>query len=50
MVRRTKKDALTTKAELLDAAERLFSEQGVSNTSMNQVAEAKWFSRNCIGP
>lgn len=48
MVRRTKADALTTKHELLDAAERLFSERGVSNTSMMQVAETAGVTRGAI--
>ncbi|MDN7138042.1 TetR family transcriptional regulator [Pseudidiomarina sp. 1ASP75-14] len=48
MVRRTKADALTTRNELLDAAERLFSERGVSNTSMMQVAEAAGVTRGAI--
>jgi TetR/AcrR family acrAB operon transcriptional repressor len=48
VVRRTKADALTTKHELLDAAERLFSERGVSNTSMMQVAEAAGVTRGAI--
>ncbi len=48
MVRRTKADALTTRLELLDAAERLFSERGVSNTSMMQVAEAAGVTRGAI--
>ncbi|MBY6064540.1 TetR family transcriptional regulator [Pseudidiomarina sediminum] len=48
MVRRTKADALTTRSELLNAAERLFSERGVSNTSMMQVAEAAGVTRGAI--
>jgi TetR/AcrR family acrAB operon transcriptional repressor len=48
VVRRTKADALATKSELLDAAERLFSAQGVSNTSMMQVAEAAGVTRGAI--
>ncbi|RUO63698.1 TetR family transcriptional regulator [Pseudidiomarina insulisalsae] len=48
MVRRTKADALTTRNALLDAAERLFSERGVSNTSMMQVAEAAGVTRGAI--
>jgi len=48
VVRRTKEDALTTRLALLDAAERLFSEKGVSNTSMNQVAEAAGVTRGAI--
>jgi len=48
LVRRTKADALATKADLLDAAERLFSAQGVANTSMMQVAEAAGVTRGAI--
>ena len=39
MVRRTKEDAMETRAKLLDAAEYLFGKNGVSRTSMAQVAE-----------
>ncbi|MBC7468470.1 MAG: TetR family transcriptional regulator [Ramlibacter sp.] len=38
MVRRTKEDALATRASLLDAAERLFLAKGVSRTSLNDIA------------
>lgn len=48
MVRRTKADALETRSALLDAAEKLFSEQGVTNTSMMQVAEAANVTRGAI--
>ena len=48
MVRRTKADALTTRTELLDAAERAFSSNGVANTSMMQVAEAAGVTRGAI--
>ncbi|RUO63978.1 transcriptional regulator, TetR family [Pseudidiomarina planktonica] len=48
MVRRTKADALETRSALLDAAEQLFSEQGVTNTSMMQVAEAANMTRGAI--
>jgi TetR/AcrR family transcriptional regulator, acrAB operon repressor len=48
VARRTKADALTTRTELLDAAERLFSERGVSNTSMMQVATAAGVTRGAI--
>jgi len=48
VARRTKEDALTTRSDLLDAAERLFSEKGVSRTSMNQVAEAAGVTRGAI--
>lgn len=48
MVRRTKEDALSTRHDLLDAAERLFSERGVATTSMMQVAEAAGVTRGAI--
>ncbi|HET8817899.1 MAG TPA: TetR family transcriptional regulator [Pseudidiomarina sp.] len=48
MVRRTKEDALSTRNDLLDAAERLFSERGVATTSMMQVAEAAGVTRGAI--
>lgn len=48
MVRRTKEEALETRAQLLDAAERVFSEYGVTNTSLNQIAEAAGLTRGAI--
>ena len=45
MVRRTKEDAMETRAKLLDAAEALFSENGVTHTSMMQVAEKAGVTR-----
>ncbi len=48
VARRTKADALTTRTDLLDAAEKLFSERGVSNTSMMQVASAAGVTRGAI--
>jgi TetR/AcrR family acrAB operon transcriptional repressor len=38
LVRRTKEDALATRESLLDAAELLFQSQGVSRTSLNDIA------------
>lgn len=48
MVRRTKADAMETRGALLDAAEALFSRQGVTNTSMMQVAEEAGVTRGAI--
>lgn len=48
MVRRTKEDAMETRAKLLDAAEALFSEKGVTQTSMMQVAEKAGVTRGAI--
>lgn len=48
MVRRTKEDAMETRAKLLDAAERLFAENGVTHTSMAQVAEHAGVTRGAI--
>lgn len=48
MVRRTKEDALATRASLLDAAERLFQEKGVSRTSLNDIAVAAGTTRGAI--
>ena len=39
MARRTKEEALATRNRLIDAAERLFQSQGVSQTSLQQIAE-----------
>jgi TetR/AcrR family acrAB operon transcriptional repressor len=48
MARRTKEDALATRSTLLDAAERLFQQQGVSGTSLQQIAEAAGASRGAV--
>ena len=48
MVRRTKEDAMETRSKLLDAAEALFSEKGVTQTSMMQVAEKAGVTRGAI--
>lgn len=48
MVRRTKEEALATRAELLDAAERVFSERGVTNTSLNEIAAAAGVTRGAL--
>jgi TetR/AcrR family acrAB operon transcriptional repressor len=48
MVRRTKVDALATRASLLDAAERMFQAQGVAGTSLNDIALAAGTTRGAI--
>ena len=48
MVRRTKEDALATRHSLLDAAELLFQAQGVSRTSLNDIARQACTSRGAI--
>ena len=48
MVRRTKEDALATRHKLLDAAEHLFQEQGVSRTSLQDIARRAGATRGAI--
>ena len=48
MARRTKEDALATRSRLLDAAERLFQAQGVSGTSLQDIAAAAGASRGAV--
>ena len=48
MARRTKEDALATRHSLLDAAELLFQAQGVSRTSLNDIAKLAGTSRGAI--
>lgn len=48
MARRTKEDALATRHSLLDAAELLFQAQGVSHTSLNDIAKQAGTSRGAI--
>ena len=48
VARRTKQDALATREALLDAAERMFEQRGVSRTSLNDIAVAAGTSRGAI--
>ena len=48
MARRTKEEALATRHRLLDAAEILFQSQGVSRTSLQQIAEEAGATRGAI--
>jgi TetR/AcrR family acrAB operon transcriptional repressor len=48
MVRRTKEEALATRHRLLDAAEVLFQAQGVSQTTLQQIAQEAGATRGAI--
>lgn len=48
MVRKTKEEASETRSLLLDTAERVFNENGVSRTSLNEIAEAAGLTRGAI--
>ena len=48
MVRRTKDEAQETRSRILDAAEHLFSDRGVSRTSLEDIAQAAGVTRGAI--
>jgi TetR/AcrR family transcriptional regulator, acrAB operon repressor len=48
MVRKTKQEAGETRSLLLDTAERVFRDNGVSRTSLNEIAEAAGLTRGAI--
>ncbi len=48
MARRTKGDALATRHKLLDAAEHLFQAQGVSRTSLQDIARRAGATRGAV--
>ena len=48
MVRRTKEEALETRNSILDAAEQVFFEKGVSRTSLADIAQAAGVTRGAI--
>jgi TetR/AcrR family acrAB operon transcriptional repressor len=48
MARRTKEEAQETRTRILDTAEHLFSEKGVSRTSLADLAEAAGVTRGAI--
>ncbi|MDM0089645.1 MULTISPECIES: TetR family transcriptional regulator [unclassified Variovorax] len=48
MARHTKEEALATRNRLLDAAELLFQAQGVSQTSLQQIAQQAGATRGAI--
>ncbi|MDP2397353.1 MAG: TetR family transcriptional regulator [Burkholderiales bacterium] len=48
MARRTKDEAVETRNQILDAAEKVFSARGVSRTSLADIAEAASVTRGAI--
>ena len=48
MVRKTKEEAQETRNAILDAAERVFQERGVSHTSLAEIANAAGVTRGAI--
>lgn len=48
MVRKTKEEAQETRAAILDAAERVFQERGVSQTSLAEIATAAGVTRGAV--
>jgi TetR/AcrR family acrAB operon transcriptional repressor len=48
MVRKTKEEALQTRCSILDAAEHLFLAQGVSGTSLHDIALAAGVTRGAV--
>jgi TetR/AcrR family transcriptional regulator, acrAB operon repressor len=48
MARRTKEEAMATRGRILDAAERLFHAQGVSQTSLHDIASAAGVTRGAV--
>lgn len=48
MVRKTKEEAQETRNAILDAAERVFQERGVSHTSLAEIASAAGVTRGAI--
>jgi TetR/AcrR family acrAB operon transcriptional repressor len=48
MVRRTKQEAQETRTQLLDTAENLFREKGVSRTSLAEIAQQAGVTRGAI--
>jgi TetR/AcrR family transcriptional regulator, acrAB operon repressor len=47
-MRRTRRQALETRNQILDAAERVFAEHGVAHTSLEDVAARAGFTRGAI--
>lgn len=48
MARKTKEEAQQTRSQLLEVAERLFSEHGVAHTTLNDIATAAGLTRGAI--
>src|SRR5438270_1201693 len=48
MARRTREEALATRAQILDAAERVFHDKGVAHASLEDIAAAAQVTRGAI--
>lgn len=48
MARKTKTEALETRNQILDAAERVFGERGVARTSLHEIAEGAGLTRGAV--
>ena len=48
MARRTKAEALETREQIIDAAERVFHKKGVSRSSLSDIAEEAGVTRGAI--
>lgn len=48
MARKTKEEAQETRLAILDAAERVFQERGVSRTSLDEIAKAAGVTRGAV--
>ena len=48
MARRTKQEAQATRSHILDTAERVFEQRGVSGTSLHEIAKAAGVTRGAI--
>ena len=48
MVRKTKEEALATRSHILDTAELVFEQRGVSGTSLHEIAKAAGLTRGAI--
>ena len=48
MVRRTKEDAQETRSRILDTAEQVFQDKGVSHTTLAEIAKAAGVTRGAI--
>jgi TetR/AcrR family acrAB operon transcriptional repressor len=48
MARRTKEEAQATRSHILDTAELVFEQRGVSGTSLHEIAKAAGVTRGAI--
>jgi len=48
MARKTKTEALETRNQILDAAEKVFGERGVARTSLHEIAEGAGLTRGAV--